>query len=82
MEDNLEIITKEIEKSSPLLAEIIRGSDNDKEKCEIIANSLRFHIEGYRHYFLKDMNLPEEARSLQEIAKSMLDRMNERRIKK
>ncbi len=35
---------KEIEKASPMLADFIREAKNNREKCELIAQSLRFHI--------------------------------------
>ena len=44
MTENLEIMIKEIEKASPMFAEVIREADNDKEKCELIAQSLKYHI--------------------------------------
>ena len=44
MKENLEIMIKEIERASPMLADFIREVESDKEKCELIAHSLRFHI--------------------------------------
>ena len=44
MKENLEIMIKEIENASPMLADFIREADSDKEKCELIAQSLKYHI--------------------------------------
>jgi len=44
MKDNLEIMIKEIENASPMLADFIREVDSDKEKCQLIAQSLKHYI--------------------------------------